>query len=490
MIESRMGSYGARVAMAWVALGLGLPVAAQTTPTERAAAAEVLERIAALQGRIRPSALGARLAERGDAGRDEVLASAGRWWDAEMEALSDHIGRNPEVGWQEHASVDTLVKVLRHHGFTVETGVAGLETAFLATWDSPAGSDGPTLGLIGEYDALRDVEGPFHGDQHNAQTPVALAAALALKDRMTGDRIPGRIRVYGTPAEEVGPPAKTIMYEAGVFQGADVLVRSHSSNETARARAGFGVCCLNINEVRYVFTGRPAHQLTSWNGRNALEAAVRFYTSVNGLRSTFRPEASIQGVIPEGGVAPNVVPARAVVDYYIRYPDEVYLEHMTRMIDDAARGAALATGTEVAIDRYGEFRDGITLGSMEELYFAYARKLGAPRMNEEPQRPAGYEETGWVTREIPGVGVSVYSSTGTYHTKEMEADGMGPVGHTGFRLDAQIMAAILYDYLTDSDLRDVVAEEHGELQGLLSEYHRRLREVYAPEVGGDGAGGR
>ncbi|GIT51003.1 MAG: hypothetical protein Ct9H300mP15_12160 [Gemmatimonadota bacterium] len=115
------------------------------------------------------------------------------------------------------------------------------------------------------------------------------------------------------------------MYEAGIFDGNDILVRSHSAPETAHARAGFGVCCLNINEVKYVFTGRPAHQLTSWNGRNALEAAVRFYTSVNGLRSTLRPEASIQGVIPEGGIAPNVVPARAVVDYYIRYPDEVYL---------------------------------------------------------------------------------------------------------------------------------------------------------------------
>ena len=454
----------------------------QTTPTEIAAAADILTRIEALQERIDPAGRAARIVGSDAPAREEIMRSVGVWWDDEMEALSDHIGKNPEVGWQEFATVATLVKVLRAKGFTVETGVAKLETAFVASWDSPAGTDGPTLGLIGEYDALRDNDGPFHGDQHNAQTPIAIAAALGLMAYMTDAGVPGSIRLYGTPAEEVGPPAKTIMYEAGIFDGADILVRSHSSDQTARGRAGFGVCCLNINEVKYTFTGRPAHQLTSWNGRNALSAAVRFYTSVDGLRSTFRPEASIQGVIPEGGVAPNVVPAHAVVDYYIRYPDEVYLEHITTMIDDAARGAAMATGTEVTIDRYGEYRDGITLGTLDELYFEYAKAIGAPNLNEVPQRPAGYEETGWVTREIPGVGVSVYSSRETYHTKGMEADGLGEVGHAAFRMDAQIMAAILYDYLSNESLRNVIAEEHSELQDLLAEYHQRLREVYAPEI--------
>lgn len=458
-------------------------LSAQTTATEMAAAADVLQRIEALQVRVAPNKLADRLAGRRSADRDRVMTQAGEWWDRDQKDLSDYLGHNPEVGWEEILAVDTLTKVLRAHGFSVETGVAGLATAFVATWQSPAGGDGPTLGLIGEYDALRDIDGPFHGDQHNAQTPIAIAAALALQSFMESGAVAGTIKIFGTPAEEVGPPAKTIMYEAGLFKGTDVLVRSHSALETSRARAGFGVCCLNINEVKYTFLGRPAHQLSSWDGRNALEAAVRFYSSVNGLRSTFRPEASIQGVIPEGGVAPNVVPARAVVDYYIRYPDEVYLEHMNRMIDDAARGAALATGTAVEIDRYGEYRDGITVGSLEELYFAYANKLGAPRINPTLQRPAGYEETGWVTREIPGIAVGIYSSRGSYHTKQMEADTFSEVGHTGFRMNAQIMAAILFDYLTDPALREAVAEEHTELRGLLSEYHQRLRETYAAEIG-------
>jgi metal-dependent amidase/aminoacylase/carboxypeptidase family protein len=272
------------------------------------------------------------------------------------------------------------------------------------------------------------------------------------------------------------------MRDAGIFIGTSILVRSHSSSETARSRAGFGICCLNINEVKYIFTGRPSHQLSSWNGRNALEAAVHFYLAVDGLRSSLRPESSIQGVIPEGGSAPNVVPDRAVVDYYIRYPDGVYLEHISQMMDNAAKAAALATGTEVKIDRYGEYRDGIALGTLEEIYYSYARSLGAPKLVPEQQRPAGYEETGGVSLDVPGVGVSVASSTFPNHTMGMLDDAFTPVGHTGFRMDAQIMAAVLYHYLTDAAFRQAVATEHSALKGLYQKYQENLRKAYATEL--------
>ena len=472
----------ALLAATWMATGTA--VHAQTTDTERAAAAGVLQRIEALQTRLKPQDMATKLATRKDAKRDAVMARAEGMWNGEMQALADYIGHHPEVGWQERASVDTLTKVLKGRGFSIEMGVAGLETAFVASWDSPAGTDGPTLGLIGEYDALRGTQGNFHGDQHNAQTPVAIAAAVALAEHMAAAGVKGRIKLYGPPAEEVGPPAKTIMHEAHVFDGADILIRSHSSMGTSRARAGFGTCCLNINEVKYVFTGYPSHQLASWNGRNALQAAVSFFTTVERLRTTFRPEARIQGVIPEGGVAPNVVPDRAVVDYYIRYPDEVYLEHVQKMIDDAARGAAMGMGVKVSIEPYGEYRDGITVGTLEEATFAYAKKLGAPALSEEHGPPAGYEETGSVARDIPGVGVSVMSSTGAYHTYQMLEDAFTDIGHTGFRMDAQIMAAVLYDFLTDARFRDAVKEEQATLKALLAEYHGELRKVYASEMEG------
>lgn len=458
-------------------------LAAQTTPTERTAAGAILTTIDSLQAALAPSKTADRLAAARSPDRDRVVARAAEVWTAEMQGLSDWIGRHPEVGWKEVRATDTLMKVLRSKGFTVEPGVAKLPTAFVARWDSPAGTNGPVLGLIAEYDALRGTQGDFHGDQHNAQSPVAIAAALALQEYMTAKRVPGAIRIYGTPAEEVGPPAKSIMRDAGVFKGASILIRSHSSSSTARSRAGFGICCLNINEVKYIFTGRPSHQMSSWNGRNALEAAVHFYMAVDGLRSSLRPETSIQGVIPEGGVAPNVVPDRAVVDYYIRYPDGVYLEHIQQMMDNAARGAALATGTEVKIDRYGEYRDGIAVGTLEELYYSYAKSLGAPKLVPEQDRPAGYEETGGVSLDIPGVGVSVASSTFPNHTQGMLDDAFTDVGHTGFRMDAQIMAAILFHYLTDPQLRQQLATEHGALRGLYDQYQGNLRKAYAGEMG-------
>lgn len=457
-------------------------LAAQTTATERAAAAEVVRQIDALQLRLQPTRKAERLAGRKDAARERIFARVEELWRSELRDLSDHIGLHPEVGFQEFMAVDTLTKVLARYGFRVEQGVADLETAFVGSWDSPAGTEGPVLGVIVEYDALRSTHEPFHGCQHNAQGPVGLAAAIAITEYMQQHRIPGRVLVYGTPAEEMGPPAKEIMWRTGVFTGAEILVRSHSAGETSRSKAGFGVCCLNIDMVRYTFKGRPAHQRASWNGRNALSAAVQLYTAVDHLRPSLRPEATIQGVIPEGGVAPNVVPDRAVVDYYIRYPDEVYLEHITGMMANAARAAALATGTEVEVETYGRYRDGITLGTLEELTFAYARALGAPQLRDEPQRPAGYEETGFVTRDIPGVGVNVFSSSAPGHSYERAADALTPVGHTAFLLDAKIMSVVLYHFLIDRDFLELVKEEHRAMANLFDQYLDGLRAIYSDEV--------
>jgi len=457
-------------------------VLAQTTPTERAAARDIIRQIDELQEQLNPTEMGHRLATRSNGDRDGIFARVEEIWHAEMQDLSDWIGMNPEVGFEEFKAVDTLAAILESRGFTTETGLADLATTFTGTWESPAGTDGPTLGVILEYDALRSTHEPFHGCQHNGQSPVGLAAAFALAEYMEAEGIQGRVIAYGTPAEEMGPPAKETMWRAGIFEGADILIRSHGASETARGQAGFGICCLNINMVRYTFTGRPAHQRASWFGRNALTAAVRFYSAVDGLRSTFRPEHSIQGVIPEGGIAPNVVPDRTVVDYYIRYPDGVYLEHIAAMMADAARGAALATGTEVEIETYGRLRDGITSGTLEELTYAYAEALGAPELNPEPQRPAGYEETGFVSHDIPGVGVSVFSSPAPGHSYERFEDSMKPVGHQGFLMDAKIMSGVLFHFLTDDDFRNAVKEEHRILSALYSEYLERLREAYGSEV--------
>src|SRR2546426_1071272 len=223
--------------------------AAQEPPTESSAAADVIRRMNELERSLALPQLVARLTAR-DARRDAVVARARELMDRELLAMGDDITRHPEVGHKEERSVKILTDYLRAHDFDVETGVGGPQTPLAARYKK--GTPGPNLGVILEYDALRGTTRDFHGDQHSAQGPVGMAAAIAVAEFLSSSKTAGTVTVYGTPAEEVGAPeAKTTMYEAGVFKGADVLVRSHSSTGTQRSAAGFGSCCMNIDVVHY-----------------------------------------------------------------------------------------------------------------------------------------------------------------------------------------------------------------------------------------------
>jgi metal-dependent amidase/aminoacylase/carboxypeptidase family protein len=203
--------------------------------------------------------------------RDGVVGRARELMQTELLGLADDITRHPEIGFEEKRSVDLLAGYLRKHDFDVKVGVAGLRTAFVARWTGGKGS--PTLGVILEYDALRGTQRAFHGDQHSAEGPVGIAAAVAIAEYFAKSKTAGRVVVFGTPGEEMMPPnAKTVMFDAGVFNGTDVLLRSHAVSATSRPAPGFGTCCMNIDGVKYIYSGAPARQLMAWNGRNALEA--------------------------------------------------------------------------------------------------------------------------------------------------------------------------------------------------------------------------
>ena len=456
-------------------------LAGQETPTERSAAAGVIRRMNDLERSLALPQLVARLTGR-DARRDAVVLRAKQLMDKELLAMADDITRHPEVGHKEERSVGILTDWLKAHDFDVETGVAGLKTAFVARYRK--GTPGPNLGVIVEYDALRGTTRDFHGDQHSAQGPVGLAAALAVAEFLTSSRTPGTVTVYGTPAEELaGQAAKTTMYNAGVFKGVDVLVRSHSSTATQTPTAGFGSCCMNIDVVRFTFSGAPAHQLQAWDGRDALTGVIELFNHIDAIRRTLRPETRIQGIVTEGGKAPNVVPDRAAAEFWLRYPDPVYLAQVLDRVSDAARAAALATGTKVHIDADSEARNGISVAALNELAFAYLRRFGATKVEDEAGRPLPYEETGTVATQIPGVGFTVHSSNGGYHTFEMEADALGEVGHHGFTLDAEAMAALLYHFATDAPYRATVQREFDGLRGLYADYLAALRQAYpVPKV--------
>src|SRR5881296_3904386 len=450
---------------------------AQETATEQVAAADVIRRMSDLERSLAVPQLVTRLVGARDPRRDAVIARAKELMDKELLAMADDITRHPETGWKEERSVKILTDYLTAHGFAVEMGVAGLKTAFVAR--DRKGTPGPNLGVVVEYDALRGTSRDFHGDQHSAQGPVGLAAAVAMAEFLTSSKTPGTVTVYGTPAEEIASPAsKTVMYNAGVFKGTDVLVRSHSSTATQASAPGFGSCCMNIDVVRFVFSGAPAHQLQAWDGRDALTGVIELFNHIDAIRRTLRPETRIQGIITEGGKAPNVVPDRAVAEFWLRYPDQVYLAQVLERVNDAARAAALATGTKVRIEADSESRDGISVAALSDVAFAYLKQLGATKLEDEPGRPLPYEETGTVATQIPGVGLTAHSSNGGYHTFEMEADALGEVGHHGFLVDAQTMAAVLYDFATDAAYRTTVKREFDGLHGLYDEYLTALRSAY------------
>jgi len=464
--------------MRWTTLLVLLPavLAAQETPTEREAAKDVLAKMAALEKLADAPGWVARLTAANPA-RDQVTARAKELMDTELLAMCDDITRHPEIGFEEHRSVQVLTDYLKKHGFEVTIGVANLPTAFVGRYKGNRGA--PNLGVILEYDALRGTKGAFHGDQHSAQGPVGIAAAVAMAEYLERTHAPGSVIVFGTPGEEMMPPnAKTQMFEAGVFNGVDMIVRSHAVSSTSRAAAGFGTCCMNIDGVKYIFSGAPAHQLTPWNGRNALEAVIHLFDNIDSVRASMRPEARVQGVITEGGAAPNVVPDRTVADFYIRYPDAVYLAQVREFVDNAARAAALSTGTKLKIDAYGRNRDGISEATLSEVGFAYMKRFGASAVTETMGKPQGFEETGSVSSAIPGIEIVSQTSNFANHTYEMEKDALAEVGHHGFVVDAQAMAAVLFDFATHADYRAAVKQEFDGIRALFGEYQEALKKVY------------
>jgi amidohydrolase len=468
-------AFGNPLLLVALLVGLAGPARAQETATEQKAAAAILAERAALEESLDIAGL-VRQVTAPDPIRDQIVARARQLMETELIAMGDDITRHPEIGFTETRTVKIETDYLLRHGFTIERPVAGFDTAFIGRFQGAG--DGPKMGIILEYDALKGSNGPFHGDQHSFQGPIGMAVAVAMAEYLKRTHQPGSILLYGTPAEEMMPVVKTIMFDQGAFKEADLVVRSHSAPVTSRAAPGFGSCCLNIDGVHYIYSGAPAHQMASWAGRNALEAVIHLFENIDSMRSSLRPETLIQGVISEGGTAPNVVPDRAVAHFYIRYPDPVYLAQVRTIVDNAARAAALSTGTKLKIQEDGSDRDGISVASLDEVAFAYEKLYGATAIQQLPAKPSGWEETGSVSSEIPGVGFSTQTSNAPYHTYEMEKDTTALVGHHGFIVDAEAMTALLYDFASKPAYRAVVQREFQAIKGEFAAYQEALKTAY------------
>ena len=264
----------------------------------------------------------------------------------ELVDISLDIHAHPELNYHEYHAAKVLADALERHGFEVERGVGGVETAFRAVM--PGGNrDGPTVALLAEYDALPGIG---HGCGHNLIAMSNVGASLGAKAAMGS--LPGRLIVLGTPAEE-GGGGKIRLLEAGVFRGVDVALSSHpSSNRTiipmdipqdqswSLAMVGY----------RYAYHGRAAHAaVVPHEGINALNAVIHLFTGIDALRQHLRDDVRIHGIITDGGKAANVVPDFAAADFMLRSRDRDYLHTVVEKVRGVAEGAALMTGARLEI---------------------------------------------------------------------------------------------------------------------------------------------
>ncbi|EST53553.1 peptidase M20 [Brevibacillus panacihumi W25] len=309
--------------------------------------------------------------------------------------VSDRIWELAETRFEEYQSAEVLCEVLQQEGFQVERGVGGIETAFLASF----GSGAPVIAILGEFDALSGMSqragvchpealehgGNGHGCGHNLLGVGALAAAVAVKEILKESKLAGTVRYYGCPGEE-GGSGKTFMVREGLFENVDVALTwhpgSHNSVSTGSSLANY--------QVHYRFTGKSAHAAISPHlGRSALDAVELMNVGVNYLREHITTQARVHyAVTNTGGNSPNVVQSEAEVLYLIRAPKVQQVEEIYHRINDIAKGAAMMTGTEVAIifdKACSNLLPNVTLNRVMHGKF---EQLGVPQHSKEEQELA------------------------------------------------------------------------------------------------------
>jgi len=316
-------------------------------------------------------------------------------WISENESriieVSDRIWEFAELGLKEFKSSSLLAEELRKAGFKIEMGVAGMPTAFVATY----GSGEPVIGVMGEYDALPGlsqkplptkeplVEGaPGHGCGHNIHGASGMAGAVGAKMVMEANGMKGTLKFFGTPAEE-SASGKVFMVREGVFDCVDAVLSHHPGSMNTGGLAS----SLANNSVKFHFYGVSSHAAGSpEQGRSAMDAVELMNIGVNFLREHVIQEARIHYVVEAGGDQPNVVPAYARSWYLIRAPERDQVDLIYNQVLEIARGATMMTGTTHKVEFIKGVYNKLTNRVLSELVVSNMREIGAPKYTEEEQR--------------------------------------------------------------------------------------------------------
>ena len=376
---------------------------------------------------------------------EEGIARIDRFVTAHLDgaaALADRIHAHPEVGEQEFETSRLLADRLREGGFQVELPYAGLPTAFRGV--ARRGS-GPVVALLTEYDALPEIG---HACGHNLHGVMSVLAGLALNECLPD--LEGEVRVVGTPAEETNG-AKVQMAAEGIFDDCDLALMIHCN----AGESFVDYRSLAMDAVEFTFTGKPAHAAGSpWEGRNALNGVQLLFHAVDMLRQHVRPEVRMHGIVSSGGAAPNIVPEHAQARFYFRAPWRPYLDQLLEKIHDCARGAAMATGTQVSWrNNEASFDDMLPNPAAENLIGDILRDLGVPLI--PGPGPMGSTDVGNVSYRCPALQpeLAITPEHLALHTREFAAALLQPEAHRMLGVGARALARTSLKVLLEPELR-------------------------------------
>jgi amidohydrolase len=366
-----------------------------------------------------------------------------------LDRLALEIHERPELAFEERFAASALADYLESEKVSVQRAAGGLETAFVAE----AGSGGPLVAILGEYDALPGIG---HACGHNLMGTAAVGAFLALRDTLDGVR--GRVRIIGCPAEERGN-GKVHLMKAGVFEGVDAAVMYHPGD-----RDEIDPLMLAMVNLDVELLGKAAHAAAEpHDGVNALDGLVLGWNAMSALRLLVRSDSRIHGIITDGGKAPNIIPDRAAARLMVRSPDNTYLADLRRRVLACFEGAAVATGAELR-PMWSEVCDVVnTNRPLAEAFAENARSLGRTMQPRRASDTHGSTDMGNVTSAIPGIHpfLSITDGPVPGHSTAFTEAARTPLALETMRVAAKALAMTALDVFVEPGLLKRTKEAHG-----------------------------
>lgn len=365
----------------------------------------------------------------------------------ETEELSEWLYKNPELPKEEFQAVEKLIKYLKERGFTVEKGIAGLETAFQATFN--IGEGGPKIGFLAEYDALPKVG---HGCGHNLIGVSCVGAAVALSRLL---KEPAQLLVIGTPDEEYDG-GKALMAQKGVFSSLDMAIQIHPCSQESYV----GGSSTPHQTMVISFYGQSAH--TAGNptkGINALNAVLISFAGLNAMQQYLRPGARIPATITDGGGAPNAVPDFAQMRVHVTALEEEYLLEVVEAVENCAKAGSLATGARVEIWKGPIYKALSSNPTLTALLEENLKELGYDLVEAPPATSA--TDVGNVSLECPTTygHLSLNIGNTPAHSREFAAATVGPEGERVLGDSMKAMAKTALDMICRPELLEKMRSE-------------------------------